>query len=137
MSNNKLTSAVHHMQVRLEMMLDRHSLNEIEFTFLLDWEEEVGQVPNWKPQKTGLIKPTLEELAADPYVEMGKQQHAGVCSEVTTVVHDFREMVGPVCPMYLTARLAREGSVYPMRYQLRLRTFNDEEVQLNTLVTSG
>ncbi|WP_321935558.1 hypothetical protein [Paraburkholderia sp. J8-2] len=134
MSNNNLTHAVQFLQSRLEMLLLRQSLSEVEFSIGRGLKNENEPTPEWMPQQSGIIKPTLEELVVDGLTDLATEQYQRTCSELDQIRDDLNNMLGH--SIDLIARLAREGTVYPMRFQLRLLSHDGQEVHLNTLVNS-
>lgn len=137
MSINHHTNAIRHLQERLTFMLFRHHLNVLEFTAIEDFGDQSGAWPASaeRTERSRLISPTLEELTSVGLEELAKQQYEAVCRELDQVVPDFREMLR-TNTMHLTVRIAREGTSYPLRFELHLRTPDGEETRLNNLVTS-
>lgn len=113
--------AFRHLKERLALMLIRHSLDELEFVWIDNWNN--GD-PTWLGiTKTGLIKPTLDEMSESVTPEYGKALYGKVMNEISdSVMKDFSILVAPGFAMRV--RIIRKGTVYPMLFELKFETYD-------------
>lgn len=124
----KLTDiAFRHLKERLALMLLRHNLDELEFV----WNDPLSNCdPAWLGiTKTGLIKPTIDEMTDGLSPEYGKSLYGKVMNEIHDyVMKDFTALVPPAFAMRVS--IVRKGAVYPMHFVLKFETHDGQRLEV-------